>query len=660
MIEFFEKPELLAPAGKRDVFYEVIEAGADAVYLSGKHFNMRRHRKDFHFENEDLSAVCEYAHLKNKKVYVTVNILLSDNEVELLVDYLKFLEDIKVDAIIVNDLAVLQICLENSINIPLHASTMMNVNSVEHAAVLKKFGFTRVVTSRDITIDEVRRIKSAAGIEVEYFIHGDMCTAQSGQCHGSGIIFGKSSNRGQCMKPCRWSYDLVALKSGDLLKKGEYLLASKDMCVIEHIPEFIDAGISSFKIEGRMKSKDILVPIISAYRKAIDSYLSNPMEYKRDFDSIRNISNNRVRDLTTGFSFKTPSSDYIDISGEREPVFLSYSGKQKLIEDYYIDSFEDNVSKPNRNIIPELSCVVGTYPAAKSAIESGADNIIISWEGDLKINSSWKSEEINNLISLAGQNNKKIILTTPRILTERELKEFYKTVTFFDKIDTFLINGIAPVEFLQERGKNIWADYLCNIINSKSARFFADLGIKRIMPSIEASFKTISDIIQNSPDMEFDIQVHGMLLFMLVEHCIVSMNLQQISKKDFCKMPCINDEYLIVDRSGQKRIIKTDKYCRNHIIMQNDLAVLPSIKSFLSLGAKSFRIDARLYDAEKVSFLINVYKKAIKNPDDIDNLVDEFRTFLNNEEFSYGAYIKGISEDDKLSLLSLKKEENYV
>ena len=162
---YIKRPELLAPAGREEVFYAVIEAGADAVYLAGKQFNMRRHRKDFNFDEAALRRVVKFAHERDRKVYVTVNILIGENELPALVEYLKFLESIEVDSIIVQDYGVINICHEHNINIPLHSSTMMNVNSAESAILLKKHGFTRVVTSRDITVDEVRRISETAGMD---------------------------------------------------------------------------------------------------------------------------------------------------------------------------------------------------------------------------------------------------------------------------------------------------------------------------------------------------------------------------------------------------------------------------------------------------------------------------------------------------------------
>ncbi len=657
MTAYLKKPELLAPAGRKDVFQAVLEAGADAVYVSGKHFNMRRHRKDFHFSDDDLREVVAYAHSKHRKVYVTVNILVGEREITLLLEYLNFLKSIHVDAIIVQDHAIARLCQENAIDIPLHASTMMNVNSIEAAAFLKKYGFTRVVSSRDITIEEVGRIREATGLEVEYFVHGDMCTAQSGHCYGSGIIFGKSSNRGQCLKPCRWAYDLVSERSGETIRENAYVLASKDMCLVEHVPDFIDAGISSFKIEGRMKSSDILVPIVKAYRTAIDRYVDDPLQYARDFSTARTIQQNRVRDLTTGFSFKTPSADYIDFSGEREPIFLSYSGKQSAIAPEQGDIFG---AEGVRNT-PAITCVVGTFASAIAAAGSGARTIVLSWEGDLTVDHAWRGDDIRNIIAFCREKDVECFLATPKILTRRELKEFYTVVDHYGELDGYVISSPAPLDFLRGKGKAIWADHTMNVMNSRAAALLRDEGVTTIMPSLEISFEDLRDMIAASTDVAFDVFAHGPVIFMLIEHCIVAMNIQGISKKDFCTMPCVSDEYALIDKTGQRRRIRTDKYCRNHMFMEHDITILPSLASFLTLGAKSVRIDSRLYSADETAFLVRLFSHAITEGaprlgGQVDQLYDKFP----GKKFSYGAYIRGITNDDERSLFSLKKEESHA
>ncbi|MCF6175713.1 MAG: U32 family peptidase [Victivallaceae bacterium] len=655
-----KRPELLAPAGREDVFYAVLNAGADAVYLSGKQFNMRRHRKDFNFSNEALKRVVDYAHNLGRKVYITVNILIGEHELAELVEYLKFLETIAVDSIIIQDYGVIEICRKQNINIPLHSSTMMNVNSAVSALLLKEYGFTRVVTSRDITIDEVRRLAETAGIESEYFIHGDMCSVQSGQCHGSGIIFGKSSNRGQCMKPCRWSYDMVSETSGTLVKSNAYLLASKDLCLIEQLPELINAGIDSLKIEGRMKPAETLSRIVAVYRRAIDSYCDNPLGYHRDFNDITDIYNNRARDLSTGFAFKTPDDEFFDMGGEREPLFLSYSGKLHNITDWNKDIFSDNAAIVTNAVTSgnEISCVAGNMATAQAAFASGVDNLIISYEGDLEIDSKWDFDELKNLAEQCRDSERRFIFSTPKIITERELREFQYAVEMLgEAVDTYLVSGIAAIDCLRRKNKKIWIDSSCNVINSKAYDFFAELGCERVLPAIESSFDNLASMLIDRPQTSLDVMIHGPLLSMLVEHCLVGMNTQHISKRDFCKMPCQFEQFALVDRKGNRRIIHTDKFCRNHVMLEHDLCVLPSLNSFMKLGHHSFRIDARLYSPEDTAFLVKFYKETLNRPAELATQIAEFQHYFTDRKFSYGGYLRGITGDAKISLLDLKKEE---
>ena len=248
-----------------------------------------------------------------------------------LYDYLKYLQDIKVDAIIIHDLGAINLVNEMKIDIPMHASTMMNVHSVEMATELKNLGVSRIITSRDIALYQVKEIGEKADIETEYFVHGDMCVSQSGQCHSSGVIFGKSANRGECMKPCRWKYSIVESKSGEEIGNlpDGYLLAMKDMCMFQHIPELIQAGVSSFKIEGRMRHEDFLRPIIALYRKAIDDYLRSPFTYWHKIEDFEEMYKDRVRDFTTSMAFSHATSNVFDYTGNKEPLFLSRGAVEK-------------------------------------------------------------------------------------------------------------------------------------------------------------------------------------------------------------------------------------------------------------------------------------------------------------------------------------------
>lgn len=350
--------ELLAPAGRWETLTAVIEAGADAVYIGGKRFNMRLHRSDFNFSDEQIIEAVRFAHQRKVKLYITVNNLLGNDELDEITYFLTFLREIQADAIIVQDLGILHLMRQKGIHIPVHISTMMNIHNVESAFTLQELGVKRIVTSRDISLSQVKKIQEKTGIEVEYFVHGDLCVCQSGQCYASGVLFGKSANRGECMKPCRWNYALVESVSGQPIGDlpSGYLLAMKDMCLLRHIPDLIHAGICSFKIEGRMRHADFLRTIVSIYRKAIDDYLDSPATYYMNSTEYEQLYNHRIREFTTSMAFTPASASIIDFSGNREPLFLSRAAKETSLtkEDIYNNPFEETFTLPWRQRTQEI------------------------------------------------------------------------------------------------------------------------------------------------------------------------------------------------------------------------------------------------------------------------------------------------------------------
>ena len=255
--------ELLAPAGNFDALKAAVDAGADAVYLGGKAFNMRVHRTDFNFSNDELKAAVDFAHARDVKIYVTLNNLISTEELAPLEKFLAFLDEIQPDAILVQDLAVINLVRKLGVKIPMHASVMMNTHNFRTIELLKTFGITRVVVGRELTLTEVSLLKARTGIEVEYFMHGDMCFAESGQCIHSGVVFGQSGNRGRCMKPCRWPYKFIDEDTGEVLDDFSCKLALNDMCMFRNIPDLIQAGVTSFKIEGRMRPPEFVRRLVS-------------------------------------------------------------------------------------------------------------------------------------------------------------------------------------------------------------------------------------------------------------------------------------------------------------------------------------------------------------------------------------------------------------
>lgn len=292
--------ELLAPAGSREALVAAVENGANAIYLAGNAFGARAYASNF--DREALREAIHFAHLRKVAIHVTVNTIVADEEMGPLRDYLRFLYEAGADAVLVQDLGVARVAHETVPDLPLHASTQMSVSSLEGVRALAELGFTRVVLARELSLKEIRHICAHAPVEIETFMHGALCVCYSGQCLMSSMIGGRSGNRGRCAQPCRLPYTLVDEKGQDVLgdKAGSYLLSPRDLSTIDVIPNLIEAGVSSLKIEGRMKRPEYVATVVRTYREAIDTYYAGKgyAVTQEERDDLAQIFN---RDFTTAY-----------------------------------------------------------------------------------------------------------------------------------------------------------------------------------------------------------------------------------------------------------------------------------------------------------------------------------------------------------------------
>ncbi|KUO50666.1 MAG: peptidase U32 [Desulfitibacter sp. BRH_c19] len=308
-----KKPELLAPAGDMEKLKFALLYGADAVYLAGKQLGLRASAGNF--TPGEMQEGVNYAHSLDKKVYVTVNILAHNDDLEGLEAYLQSLDAMKVDGIIVSDLGIVKIAREIAPQLPIHLSTQANTTNWAAAEFWKSYGIKRIVLARELSLKEITEITTKVDIDIETFIHGAMCMAYSGRCLLSNFLVGRGANQGECAQPCRYKYYLVEDKRKDRVMeiqedtRGSYIFNSKDLCMLAHIPEMINAGIKSLKIEGRMKSVHYVATVVKAYRMAIDSYFQNPQEYIFDRSLLEEVTKVSHREYTTGFYFKKISSE---------------------------------------------------------------------------------------------------------------------------------------------------------------------------------------------------------------------------------------------------------------------------------------------------------------------------------------------------------------
>lgn len=299
------KPELLAPAGNFECLKAAINAGCDAVYLGGKLFGARNYAGNF--DKDEIVEAINYAHLYGVKVYVTVNTLIYDDEVDEFIDFVDYIHQNNVDAIIIQDLGMLDLVRKMFPKLEIHASTQMHIHNLEGVKFAEEMGIKRVVLARETSIDLIREIKNNSNIDLEIFIHGALCMCYSGQCLMSKFLTGRSGNRGTCSQPCRMKYDLYS--NNKKMNKYQYLLSTKDLNTIERIGELIELGVSSLKIEGRMKRPEYVYLITSLYRKAIDNYIKYKKTLVTD-DDINNMKKIFNREFTKGFLFNEDNDNF--------------------------------------------------------------------------------------------------------------------------------------------------------------------------------------------------------------------------------------------------------------------------------------------------------------------------------------------------------------
>lgn len=292
------KPELLAPAGDLERLKIALLYGADAVYFGGAVFGLRANA--INFSMEDIKESVAFAHNLGKRVYVTVNIVLHNKEIETLVSYLKELDALGVDAIIVSDPAVIQLAKQNT-KLEIHLSTQQSTLNYEAIKFWKKQGVTRIVLGRETSREEILAIRKNVDIEIETFIHGAMCSSYSGRCVLSNFMTARDANRGGCSQICRWTFNLLDDSLKPLKGERDFTFCTKDLSQLKYIPEMMDMGITSFKIEGRMRSIYYIATIVHTYRTVIDEYFNNPVDYKYNEDYERILNNCANRDSISQF-----------------------------------------------------------------------------------------------------------------------------------------------------------------------------------------------------------------------------------------------------------------------------------------------------------------------------------------------------------------------
>lgn len=307
-----ERPELLAPAGNLEKLKMAIRFGADAVYLAGKTFGLRAGADNFTLE--EMEQAVNFAHTRGARVYVAVNIFAHNRDLKGLSSYLKELKELKVDAIIVSDPGVFLTARKTVPDLSVHISTQANTTNWASVKFWQEMGARRMVLARELSLSEIAEIRKKTGAELEVFVHGAMCISYSGRCLLSSFLTGRGANLGDCAHPCRWQYHLVEEKRPNEFfpvledDQGTYFFNSKDLCLIQYLPELIQAGVASFKIEGRMKSAYYVATVVRTYREAIDAYFADSAHFTFRQEWLEELAKVSNREYTTGFLTGSPGS----------------------------------------------------------------------------------------------------------------------------------------------------------------------------------------------------------------------------------------------------------------------------------------------------------------------------------------------------------------
>jgi len=605
---FERKPELLAPAGTLEAMQAVFDAGADAVFMGGKRFNMRMHRSSYNLRDEEIAEAVRIAHERGKRLYFALNNLLLESELPEARALLQQLGRIGPDALIVQDLAVAALAREICVQVPLHASTMMNIHSAESAVALQLLGFRRIIPSRDIALHEMRRIGEESGLEIEYFLHGDLCIAHSSQCLLSSLLFGESSNRGRCTKPCRWEWDLAARQGAaplDGRAKGR-LLARKDLCLFQHIPALVQNRVVSLKIEGRMRTPEFLRPLVAAYRQAIDAYFDDPVHYVAQLETMEDLWERRVRDLTTSHTFFNSGAPSVDPTGAREPRFFSRPAPEADLT---------RNGTPPAQALPrpfDLIVRVTRTEAAEAAAAAGADAVYVGGEAFIRhpgdITAAWLAAFVPRMT----ERNVRVAVVGTRIADERDLAEWRWWLRQVGRPRGLqaVVSNLGALRVAQEmRLREIVADYSFNVMNSVAADELSTMGATRVTASLEPAFDDVRELLA-ACRVPVEVIGQGPLPAMILEHCVVAAANGE-TPQGVCSMPCRRDDFVLRESTGQEHRLEADRRCRNHLYMARDLCVLPNLARIAAAGAAGVRIEAPFDTPETVATLVGAYRRVI-------------------------------------------------
>ncbi len=596
MAEYIGKPlELLAPAGTYEIAKALLETPCDAIYLGGPYLNMRMIRKGYNLTYQQLESIVKEAHRVEKKVYVTLNNMLCQEEIPKTREYLTFLNSIGTDALIIQDFAIFSLVAELGITTPLHSSVMMNIHDIESLRAVEQLGVTRAVISRECTLENVRKMVRASTVELEYFTHGDMCVTHGAQCHYSSILFGMSSNRGRCLKPCRWEFEVTQGKNS--LYQG-FPLAVKDMQMIQHLPAMVDAGITSFKIEGRMRQLDFITELITHYGNALNRYRKNPETYQAEHE-LQWIHTHRKRDLSPSYAFGNPGLSQLNRRHEGTGALYS-TGKvfstpteEKPLDMQWVhqrnkETFGETMPNQSQSQAPYITVQVQTLEQIEAAIPF-VKRVYLStqWTPPNPLLST------KQILDITEKYPHTIWIQTPTMQTEESRKFLHTLLQSTPKLGGIVCSHVGDTREFAPYGYQLHGNSSLNIYNTEAMKSYSQLGISSATLSIEATWDHAKGVIQNT-SLPIEVVVHGRLSVMYMDHDITLHS----DNKD-------GDFFL---RSTASELpIKQDVWKKGHLYTEKELCLLPLKHILHHWGATYVRVIGDQYSPENLQKILSIY-----------------------------------------------------
>ena len=623
--------ELLSPAGNMDCLYAAINNGADAIYLSGKNFGARKFATNF--TNEELKEATTYAHLYGVKIYVTVNTIIYNEEVEELLNYIHYLYHIGVDALIMQDIGMISLVRKRYPDFNIHASTQLHNHNNNGIKLLKDLGIKKIVLDRELSLEEINKLDS--GIEKEVFIHGALCNSYSGNCLFSSMNGGRSGNRGECVQSCRMPYKLLN-NNEYIINESKYLLSTKELNTMNNFKELMDSDIASFKIEGRMKSAAYVGYVTRLYRKLMDSYYHNKkLEItKEEEDNLKilfnrtftrgYLFNDNIRNISTPNHMGLEIGKVIDINERKIKI--------KLAKDLYQ---EDGIRFKNNNIGMIANLIYNDKGLLINSAKSGSiiylDNKINLKDKDivLKTSSPHLEKEILSIpnkkipinISIKSESNKLYIefsdndgnkvsssidISTAinRPTTKKEIIEkiskLGNTPFTIDNIDIDIEDNIFVSMKLLNEQRRLLTELLIgertkvdreDIVNNYSIKYLLDNNVKRVTLSPEVNYNNLDSYIKD----KVELIIYGRIELMLLKTNILGDN------------PSRQDNYYLEDIHNNKYpVIYKDNL--THILHYRNINYLDNIDYYKKIGIKSYRLELYDEDYDEVVDLLSKLK----------------------------------------------------